>query len=147
MTDFIKKIGYIATMGVLGLAGCAQGDGTLEDVDPASLPPIVTWDDHIAPLLDRYCATCHSEAATVGLVAGYDYGSYAGARCLYGGLEQTYFNQGSMPPGAAPRPDGRQDALLRRWQAQGFFESLDEAGQGVKPTVDCNAIRRRGNNG
>lgn len=115
------------------LAGCALGEGTIEEVDPASLPPVVTWDEHIAPLLDRYCATCHSEATDFGAAEGYDYGSLAGAICGFEGLEETLFEEVSMPPGAAPWPDGRQEALLRRWRAQGFPERLDAQGRGVRP--------------
>lgn len=130
-----KRFGFIA-LALLG--GCALGDGTLEEVDPASLPPVVTWDDHIAPLLDRYCATCHSEAAGPGTVEGYDYGSLGGSICGFEGVEETLFEEASMPPGAAPRPDARQEALLRRWQAQGFFERLDAAGRGVRPgPINC----------
>lgn len=119
-------------------AGCAQGDKTLEEVDPASLPQTVTWEQHIDPLLDRYCASCHSDEASVGRLEGYEYGLFEGSVCGYEGVEETLFEEGNMPPGGAPRPDGRQMALLRRWASQGFPQRLDANGQAVRPgAIDC----------
>ena len=134
----------IILMVLAAAGGCAQGDGTLEEVDPASLPEVVTWVDHIEPILDRYCATCHSDAADVGRLSGYDYGTYLGSACQFGGVVNTFLEGGSMPPGAAPRPDGRQSALLRQWRAQGYPESLDANGQAVKPPRDCSKVGRGG---
>lgn len=121
-------------------SGCAFGDAPLEEVDPDAIPATVTWDDHVAPIMDRYCAGCHSDEITSGAAEGLDYSRYDYTRCTFEEVDETTLEEGSMPPGGARRLDGWDKAVLRRWEAQGFPQALDANGQPVRGAVDCSRL-------
>jgi hypothetical protein len=122
------------------LSGCALGDAPLEEVDPEAIPAQVTWDDHVAPLMDRYCAGCHSEELVSGAPEGLDYRRYAFARCTFEEIEEVTLQEGSMPPGGARRLTGEDKAVLRRWASQGFARGLDAQGRPRQEAVSCQGI-------
>lgn len=116
------------------LIACGAADG---------LPAEVTYEAHVAPILDRHCVRCHSEAGS--LYAGVGVDEYRNARssrirsvCTAVSAEvvATYGDTlasasqpelgpcadwavGSMPPGAKLRLSGQEQELLARWVAQG----------------------------
>lgn len=125
----------------LPTASCALGEGTLEEVDPESIPAVVTWDDHVAPLMERYCAGCHSDDVAVP-AAGIAYDSREQTACDFEEIEEVIFEHGSMPPGGARRLDGWDRAVLLRWADQGFPRAVDAAGAIVPSALDCHDVRR-----
>jgi uncharacterized membrane protein len=101
------------------LAGCGGGEGTLEEVDPEAAPMEPTYTEHVAPIMDRYCVSCHSAEALPGRVDGYGYGTCAEVRDNWGGVVWTVFEGKTMPPGGAPRVTSSDQLTLRRWHEQG----------------------------
>lgn len=102
---------------VVGLLSC--GGDPIEVVDPASIPANPTWVDDVAPLLDRYCQSCHSADTLGGAPDGLDFRSYDRTVCEWGDVYETVLRDRSMPPAGAQRPTARELALLERWGDQG----------------------------
>lgn len=101
----------------LGLIGC--GDQTLEEVDPGAAPMTPTYSVHIAAIMKRRCTTCHSEEALIGEYEGYGYGTCAKVIDNWDGIEETVFEENSMPPGGADRVESWERLTLQRWWDQG----------------------------
>lgn len=124
----------------LELLGCGLGDAPLEEVDPEAIPPVVTWEDHVAPLMDRYCTGCHSAEIVSGAAEGLDYSRLDYTRCTFEEVAEVALEEGSMPPGGARRLDGLDKAMLRRWSAQGYPRALRPDGSALLEPVDCRLV-------
>lgn len=105
---------------LLGLAITACGDlGTLDEVDPEAAPATPTWDEHVAPIVDQYCANCHGDSAQFGPAEGYVVETCTQVKRGWRSFASTTFDSKSMPPGAAPRPTSSELLTLQRWHDQG----------------------------
>lgn len=101
------------------LAGCAFGDADLVDVDPDAVPAAPTWSAHVGPIMQRHCVACHDPDGQAGAAEGYAYDTCQSTRREWDELEETVFEEGSMPPGGAMRLESWEIATLDRWYAQG----------------------------
>lgn len=107
----------------LVIAGCPGfGDevGAITEV-----PDKPTWDDHVAPLMDRYCNDCHSEPAREG-APGFFRLDICENTELLGAKSQAARNTlrtttlQSMPPASySPQPTQIEREILERWEATG----------------------------
>lgn len=98
----------------------ACGDmGTLDEVDPEAAPAEPTWDEHVAPIIDARCSTCHSESAQFGPAEGYILETCAQTKRQWRSIRETAFESKTMPPGAAPRMTSSELLTLQRWHDQG----------------------------
>ena len=113
---------------LLVCAGCAFGSGV---PDPADLPEVVTWDDHVGYLMQDVCASCHGRTHRI---EGYDFTTYDAVVCDWGDIrEQLAGNQ--HPPGGAPRFDGWELAIVHKWASDGFAASMDASGAPLFPAA------------
>jgi hypothetical protein len=83
-------------------------------------PEKLTYTDHILPLLNKYCVTCHGGPKPKGdlsLVFRDETEVAAKARADRKFWERVALNvrSGQMPPGSRPKPDDRERGLLVRW--------------------------------
>lgn len=115
--------------------GC--GGGPIEEVDPGAVPSAPSWNEHVRPLLDRYCQSCHSGQTLGGAPHGYDFVSYELVVCEWDELAKVMLEERSMPPGGARRPDARELATLERWASQGF--SFEEGSPAPLP-MNCDIL-------
>ena len=112
-------------------AACGLGEQGIADVAGDSIPARPTYEAHAKPILQFYCASCHTYALKPG--ESYlkdqedecdddklDYSGYDGSVTCFQGVVETVFDESSMPPGAAPRIRPREQVILRRWQQAGF---------------------------
>lgn len=111
---------------------CAFGTGVPEDVDPANLPEIATWDDHAESLFALYCTDCHGP---VRAIEGLDFSEAASAACAWGEVREQ-LDKGH-PPGSAPHPNLWEEAVLYRWADGGFALGLDASGAPIYDALVC----------
>ncbi len=107
---------------LLANLGCGLGDGTLEEVDPASIPAEVTYTQHIKPRMEYFCVACHNPDASLGNAGGWDLSTYLLVRASYDSIATTSFLKRTMPPGGARRLTAEDEAYFNRWEALGFPE-------------------------
>ncbi len=118
----------------------AQGEATNQPEPPvraAELPDVVTYAQHIAPVLKRTCTSCHNkddyegdlDLSTYALVvgAGYEDDPYVVASkpdesYLVEVCELPADDEMHMPPEDEPQLTKAEIALLRRWIATGCKE-------------------------
>ena len=112
--------GAFALCSAFSALGCGLGTETLEEADPAALPVTVSFDQHIKPRINYYCAGCHHPDSPLGSADGWNFSSYELVRASYKAIEEAAIEERSMPPGGARRFDARDSALFRRWRAQNF---------------------------
>jgi len=91
----------------------ARGDGS-PDPDGGVLPPIVTYREHVAPLLQRHCVTCH----VANGIAPFVLDSYASAFSRRLGIQSSTVSR-EMPPWG-PLDDGS----CQTWQHSRFLPQL-----------------------
>lgn len=111
---------FACALTACALTACGIGDQSLEEVDPNAAVERPTWTADVRPILQWHCAGCHAPDAQPGSVAGYAYHSCQAARRSYDGVEDTVFEDETMPPGGAPRLAAWEKLTLRRWAAQGM---------------------------
>jgi len=76
----------------------------------------VTFKEDVAPILEKYCATCHATGAQYAKVI--DFADYEATKAI-ATVMVTRISTGSMPPAAAlPMPAEDADVILR-WEASG----------------------------
>ncbi|MCA9557395.1 MAG: hypothetical protein KC583_02415 [Myxococcales bacterium] len=105
---------------VLLLGGCAAGDGTLDEVDPAAAPANPTWSDPVQRVVDVYCAGCHSDDGAVGAQEGYAFDTCDQVKRARGAFQQATFENESMPPPAGFVMPEAAKLTMKRWFAQGM---------------------------
>ena len=104
---------------VTALAACGIAD--LSDQDPKAIVDAPTYAVQIRPIMQYYCAGCHAPKTQLGPnLRGFDYSSYSGVLGGFSGIEETVFQLGSMPPGSATKVTLVEQAVLTRWQDNGF---------------------------
>ncbi|MCA9668430.1 MAG: hypothetical protein KC503_22720 [Myxococcales bacterium] len=109
----------LASLVCLCTAGCGAAD--LADIDPAAIPEQPTYDGDVRPMMAYYCVGCHAPKTQLGPnLSGYDYSSYSGVIAGFSGIEETVFVAGNMPPGGARKLTLYEQAVLARWQENGF---------------------------
>lgn len=109
-------------LAILTAAACGLGDASLEEVDPAAIPAVVTYSQHIQPRVEYYCVSCHNPDGPLGNAGGWDLSSYLLVRAAYLSIEQTALTERNMPPGGARRLSAEDAAIFRRWRDSGFLE-------------------------
>ncbi len=105
-------------LGLLLLAGCDAGTGTLDQVDPDAIPAQPTWSAPVEQVFDLYCNGCHSEAAQTGALEGYAYDTCATAKRGRGETLEV-MRGGTMPPPTGLLMPAAARLTLERWFAQG----------------------------
>ena len=100
--------------------GCGLGDGSLEEVDPASIPAKVSYAQHIQPRMEYYCVACHNPHGSLGNAGGWDFSSYLLVRAAYQTISEAAFTRRVMPPGGARKLTAQDIAIFRRWKSLGF---------------------------
>jgi hypothetical protein len=104
-------------LAALAVSACGFGSGSLDSVDPGSIPDQPDYATDIAPILTHYCTNCHSQHAPAWSQAGpfFDRQSEAeGWACV----SWLTIADGSMPPGALDRLTTREQAIFQRWSGQ-----------------------------
>lgn len=109
-------------LALLALGACAFGDRSVEQVDLEAVPAEPTYTEHIAPLMEFYCVTCHDPAGQVGEAYGVDLTSYDAVVDDFDDIDEALFDKRYMPPGGARRLSSVEEATIARWAAQGFAE-------------------------
>ena len=114
----------LATVGLLAIAACQR------------TPPTVSYQDEVAPILDKYCMACHVPGQPGYVVSGFELGSYEnlmkgtryGPVVLPGDaltsvlvmlVEGRTDPALRMPHGDAARPTADEILTIRRWVEQG----------------------------
>lgn len=119
-----EEILFILTIvGVLLVTGCPGfGDetGNLQEV-----PDRPTWDEHVLPIMDRYCNECHSvpaEQDAPGLfrLDECENTDILGAQAQAARSALRTFTIKDMPPATyAPQPSETEREVLQRWADTG----------------------------
>jgi mono/diheme cytochrome c family protein len=118
-----RDVVVASTLGLLtAVVACGLGDGTLEELDPAAVPEVVTYSQHIQPRMEYYCVSCHNPDGPLGNAGGWDLSSYLLVRAAYRSIERAALTERSMPPGGARRLTAEDAAIFRRWRDSGFLE-------------------------
>ena len=122
-----KRGGHCALLCAASLFGSACGWGDvafdqLAEVDPQSVPDNPTWTNDVRPRLDFYCSSCHSDDSPGGPRADLDLSVYDNAVGAFLVIERVVVMENSMPPGARPKLNARDWAILAQWRDRGFPE-------------------------
>ena len=126
-------------------AACSYSSA--QDAAPAAADKSVTFEQHVAPILQARCVKCHGEGK---LESGLDLrrkflivkGGDSGPAIVPGKPEEsglfTRLEKGEMPPKEEGRLDDKQRDLIRRWIAAG----APLAGEKERPLEEAEAPRR-----
>ncbi len=118
----------LACLGGAAIAGCAAGDQTLDEVDPADAPTNPTYSRDVAPIMEDFCVDCHPGKAVQAQTrsnnrrGGDDqtaYGNCTAVKAGWRGLVLTTFQDRSMPPPTSYMLSSRDMLTLQRWWDQG----------------------------
>jgi hypothetical protein len=96
------------------ISACAFGSQSFDEVAPDAIPAVVTYNEHIQPIMSFYCTSCHGEGRTFDIDLTNE-GELLDECDDVG--EQV--RSGEMPPGGARRLTSLDDALLSQWIGQG----------------------------
>src|SRR6516225_6721842 len=124
-------LGAAAVAGLVGLLGAASADtvpagpapvGQVASNAPASVPVMVTPDDH-KHMLMQYCTACHNDKLkTAGMsVVPLDAGNLQANQATWEKILRR-LSLGEMPPKGMPRPPKEQITAFTSWLAK----SLDD---------------------
>ena len=109
---------------LMGAAACALltgclGDKTLEEVDPDAAPARPTYTEHIEPLMEDYCVTCHAVDAFPGELGDIGLDECEKVKDNMELVSEMVFDREVMPPGGSLRMTEEDQLTLRRWFDQG----------------------------
>lgn len=133
---------------VVGGGSC---NGLLAEDDTGKVKAKVTYDDHVAPLLKRRCASCHSGDRTeadldIANFIALMQGGGSGAVIDAGSADDSYLfrlvnhdDSPEMPPGGGKIPDA-EIKVLRDWIDQGALENTNSKAKKRKPKADLTKV-------
>jgi uncharacterized membrane protein len=117
------------------LLGACPGFGTtVPGGAVAEVPDQPNYIDHVGPILDTYCAPCHSSPSQNGAPTYFrldqyaDDGDLSGAFSMSARIDARAGSASTMPPSGNPAPTDIERQTLARWVEQGSPESADDAG-------------------
>jgi hypothetical protein len=105
------------------------------------VPANPTYDEHVGPILDQYCAPCHTVPAGGGAPTYFrldqygDEGSLGGAYAMRDRIDARAGSATTMPPSGNPAPTQIERDTLALWVEQGAPESPGDVG-GPRDTGD-----------
>jgi hypothetical protein len=103
------------------LWGCVNiGSSTYDQIEPGDIPEQVTYAEHVAPIVEFRCGACHFPGGSVTEEAPL-YGTYESvAPPNWRAFKRTTITDMTMPPGGKERTTPRENAILVRWESEGF---------------------------
>jgi len=115
----------LLALGAIGLLACAQ-DEQQGSPTGAECDPYLYYELEIAPLMDRYCVSCHAQDLPLsqrhGAPGDHDFDSKQGVLnnaehvALVAAGGPLAINR-SMPPGGSKQPSDAERKLLGQWLA------------------------------
>lgn len=111
---------------LVGLHACAPGSSELGEPTGAECDPYLRYQPDIAPLMDKYCVSCHAQSLPLsqrhGAPGNHNFDSEQGLLDnaehaeLVAAIGPLASNR-SMPPAGSPRPLDAERRLLGQWLA------------------------------
>jgi len=128
----LPLVGLALVVALTACDGFGQQQPPAVIVDPTTDP---TWVDHIAPLMDAYCNTCHAVPAARGVPEDFrldvfeDTDILGAATMAQDSLDTMEGTGRPMPPRDEPQMADSEIALFARWVEIGTpYDTSDLAG-------------------
>lgn len=94
------------------------GNSSFEEIAPEAFPQPVSYQEHIAPIVEHYCASCHSENATKSVYPHFN--SYQILKVLWPSFKKAALVELTMPLGGKERVPPFERELLLKWEDENF---------------------------
>lgn len=117
MTRWLLAVCFTALVGAGSIVGCSDGEGGGScDLSGTACPTTApSYATDVAPLMTKYCTSCHSPS---GSEPGKPLDTYGGINSISGQV-QSQIESCAMPPSGDTQPTDAERQIILGWLACG----------------------------